>query len=312
MPQRSYLLRAAVAAAVLALHASGAAAQGRISGVVNDETGKPIKAATVTAQSTDINIQMTATTDDKGRFAMIGLRSGTWRFSAQAPGYFADEGTAAVRGSGQPNPPISFSLKRTSQLAGTLGGISAKDLQAELASADALFNQRKWDEAIGAYRGIMEKTPSLSVINLQIATAFFNKKDYDSAISAYGELLKVDAGSEKAAVGIARMQMAKGDVAAAEGALLKAADMPGSGRDTFFALGDLNFDRDQIDSAMTWYQKAADRDPSSGRAWYKLGLSASKKGDQAAASTFMNKVLAVDPVSAEAALARAALDQLNR
>ncbi len=317
MRQRSCLLRAALLRVVLgvgllALHASGAAAQGRISGVVNDETGKPIKAATVTAQSTETNVQLTATTDERGRFSMIGLRSGTWRFSAQAPGYFADEGTANVRGSGQPNPPVSFSLKRTSLLAGALGGVSAKDLQAELAAADTLFNQRKWDEAIGAYRKIMEKTPSLSVINLQIAAAFFNKKEYDSAVSAYNDLLKVDPENEKATVGIARVQMAQGEIAAAEGALMKAAGAPSGGRETFLALGDLNLDRNQVDDAMKWYQKAADLDPYWGRAWYKLGLCAQKKGDTAGATEFLNKVLAVDPVSPEAALAKATLGQLNR
>jgi hypothetical protein len=46
--------------------------------------------------------------------------------------------------------------------------------------------------------------------------------------------------------------------------------------------------------------------------WYKLGLCAQKKGDPSGSAGFMNKVLAVDPVSPEAAMARAALDQLKK
>jgi tetratricopeptide (TPR) repeat protein len=309
---RSYLLHAVVGLALVVLHVSGASAQGRISGVVNDETGKAIKAATVIADNADVNLQMTATTDDKGRFSMLGLRAGTWRFTAQAPGYFADQGTANVRSTGQGNAPISFSLKKTSLLGGALGGVAAKDLQAELAAADGLFNQRKWDESITAYKAIMERTPSLSVINLQIAAAYTNKKDYDLALEAYNDLLKVDPENEKAIVGIARTQVAKGDIAAAEESLTKAASGAGAGRDLFYALGDIKFQKNQIDEAMAWYQKAAGADPSWGKAWYKLGLCAQKKGDNAGAAGFLNKVLAVDPVSPEAAMAKATLDQLNR
>jgi predicted Zn-dependent protease len=310
--QRSCVLSTALAAVVLVLLASGASAQGRISGVVNDENGKAIKAATVTAANPDTNQQFTATTDEKGRFSMLGLRPGLWRFTAQAPGYFADGGTAPVRAGGNPNAPISFSLKKTSLLAGALGGVAAKDLQADLAAADALFNQRKWDESIAAYKAVIEKTPSLSVINLQIAAAYLNKRDYDAAIAAYNDLLKIDSQNEKATVGIAKVELEKGDVKAAEESLAKAATSSAAGRETFYALGDTKFDQNEIDDAIKWYQKAADADPYWGKVWYKLGLCAQKKGDRAGAAQFMNKVLAVDPVSPEAAMAKAALDQLSR
>src|SRR5262249_60606677 len=98
------------------------------------------------------------------------------------------------------NPPLTFTLRKGGGAgpAGRLGGIAAKDLQAELAPADGLFNQQKWDDAVAAYRAIMTKAPSLSVINLQIAAAYRNKKDYDAAIAAYNDLLKVDPNNDKA------------------------------------------------------------------------------------------------------------------
>src|SRR5438067_1979759 len=105
---------------------------------------------------------------------------------------------------------------------GALAALAAKDLQAELAAADALYNQQKWDDAVAAYRGIMTKAPSLSVINLQIAAAYRNKKDYDAAIAAYNDLLKVDPNNEKAIVGIGMTNLEKGDLKAAEDTLTKA------------------------------------------------------------------------------------------
>jgi predicted Zn-dependent protease len=314
MRLRSRLSRAALAAVLSVVCAGYAAAQaqGRISGVVNDEFNKPIKAATVAAVNSDTNQTFTATTDEKGRFTIIGLRAGTWRFTAEAPGHFSDQGSMPIR-VGSPNPPIAFALKKTGAPGGgALGGFQAKDLQNELLAADALFNQRRWDDAISAYRAIMDKAPSLSVINLQIGASYVGKKDYDSAITAYTDLLKANPANEKAEVGIAKVYLEKGDRAAAIAGLTKAADNPGAGREIFVNLGDLVFDGGDTDGAVKWYQKASQVDPSWGRPWYKLGLAAQRKGDSKSATEFFSKVLVVDPMSVEAAISKSTLDQLNR
>src|SRR5262249_6206972 len=153
-----------------------------------------------------------------------GLRSGQWTFTAQAPGFAPETGRMPVNTIGSPNPPLTFTLKKGGGAApaGALGGIAAKDLQTELAAADTLYNQQKWDEAVAAYRAIMAKAPSLSVINLQIAAAYRNKKDYDAAIAAYNDLLKADPVNDKAIVGIGMTNLEKGDLKAAEDTLTKA------------------------------------------------------------------------------------------
>src|SRR5436190_3953531 len=187
-PFASILLFALLFVAGIAHQA--AAQVGRVNGVVKDEAGQPAKGATVTAENQNIGQSLTATTDDKGRFTMIGLRAGTWKFFAQAPGFAPDAGEMPIR-MGAPNPPVQFVLKKTGNANfGALGGITSKDLQAELAAADALFKQSRWDDAIAAYRSVLEKATPLSAINLQIATAYRNKKDYAGATAAYDALLK--------------------------------------------------------------------------------------------------------------------------
>jgi Tfp pilus assembly protein PilF len=68
----------------------------------------------------------------------------------------------------------------------------------------------------------------------------------------------------------------------------------------------------QLDEAAKWYEKASATDPSWGRPLHRLGMLALQKGDKAGATKYLALVIAVDPVSAEAALAKATLDQLNR
>jgi len=95
------------------LIASPAFAQmGRVGGTVRDESGQPIKGATVTAENPQASPSTwTATTDDRGRFSIIGLRNGIWTFTAQAPGYAPSQGQARIQTLGN-NPPIEFKLAR--------------------------------------------------------------------------------------------------------------------------------------------------------------------------------------------------------
>jgi tetratricopeptide (TPR) repeat protein len=310
LPFTPILLFATLVAIGIANQAS--AQVGRVNGIVKDEAGQPLKGATVTADNPNIGQSLTATTDDKGRFTMIGLRAGSWRFYAQAPGFSPDAGEMPVR-MGAPNPPVQFTLKKTGNANfGPLGGVTSKDLQAELAAADALFKQSRWDEAIAAYQKVLEKAPPITAINLQIAAAYRNKKDYAAALTAYEAALKADSGNQKAAVGIATMNLERGDSKAAEDALTKAAQATGAGRDVFFNLGEVTLARNDADAAARWYQKAAAADPYWGKPLYRLGQLAVKKGDTAGASKLMDQVIAVDPSSAEATLAKTSLESLNK
>jgi Flp pilus assembly protein TadD len=316
MRQLLHLSRGVLAALFVVAFAGGVAAQtGRVGGVVKDEAGNPVKGATITAENPAASpSSFTATTDDKGRFSIIGLKSGRWSFSAVAPGFAPEAGGMNVSTIGAPNPPLTFTLKKggTAGPASALGGTAAKDLQADLQAADLLYNSQKFDEAIASYRAIMAKAPALSVINLQIAAAYRNKKEYDNAIAAYNDLLKVDPNNDKAIVGLGMTNLEKGDLKAAEDTLTKAAAGAKPTREVFYNLGEVKFSKGQTDEAASWYQKASDADPSWGKPIFKLGLVALNKGDKDGTIKMMEKVISADPTSPEAAQAKTVIEQLKK
>jgi Flp pilus assembly protein TadD len=316
MRQRLYLSSFVLAALLVAALAGTAAAQtGRVGGVVKDEAGNPIKGATVTAENPNASpSSFTATTDDKGRFSIIGLKSGQWSFAAQAPGFGPEAGKLNVSTIGAPNPPLQFTMKKGGAAGPTsaLGSAAAKDLQADLQAADLLFNSGKYDESIAAYRQIMAKAPALSVINLQIAAAYRNKKEYDNAIAAYNDLLKVDPNSDKAIVGIGMTNLEKGDLKAADDTLTRAAQGPKPTREVFYNLGEVKFAKGQTDEAAVWYQKAVDLDPTWGKPIFKLALVQLNKGDKDATIKMLEKVISADPTSQEAAQAKTVIEQLKK
>jgi thioredoxin-like negative regulator of GroEL len=317
MRQRLHVSSLVLAALFVVAFAAAAAAQtGRVGGVVKDEAGNPIKGATVTAENPAASpSSFTATTDDKGRFSIIGLKSGSWSFAAQAPGYGPEAGKLNVSTIGAPNPPLTFTMKKGGGAAGpssALGSAAAKDLQADLATADALYNSQKYDEAIAAYRQIMAKAPALSVINLQIAAAYRNKKEYDNAIAAYNDLLKTDPGNDKAIVGLGMTNLEKGDLKAAEDTLTKAAQGTRPTREVFYNLGEVKFSKGETDEAAKWYQKAVDLDPTWGKPVFKLALVQLNKGDKDSTIKMLEKVISVDPTSQEAAQAKTVIEQLKK
>jgi Flp pilus assembly protein TadD len=315
MRSRHIRVRTALMALLVSAWAGAALAQtGRVGGVVKDEAGDPIKGATIRADnSAAAPNNFTAVSDDKGRFAMIGLRGGTWTFTIEATGYLPFAMRMNVSTIGQPNPPLLINLKKGAVApTGALASVNAKDLQNDLATADLRFNNQQWDEAIAGYRAILVKAPALTVINLQIAGAYRGKKDYDSAIATYNELLKVDPTNEKAKIGIGMTNLEKNDLKAADDTLTAAVQQPSAGREVFYSLGEVKFAKGDTGEATKWYQKAADTDPTWGKPWFKLGLVALNKGDKDAATRMMEKVIAVDPVSPEAAQAKLVVEQLKK
>jgi len=307
---RVYLL---VAVLLTALAGNAAAQAGRVTGVVKDDHGDPVKGATIIAENPDASpTSFTASTDDKGRFGIIGLRSGVWQLRASAPGYSSDGGELNVRTMPTVTAPVTLTLQKLIIPPSALGSTAPRDLQAALASADALYNNQRWDEAIVAYTAILERSPSLSVINLQIAAAYRNQKAYDNAITAYNQLLKVDPDNGKAKVGIAMTNLEKGDLDMAERTLETAAQTQGATREVLYDLGEVKLARSRSDDAVKAYERAAQIDPTWGKPPFALGRMALTKGDTAAARKYFQTVIDIDPISPEGAQATTMLRQLDQ
>jgi tetratricopeptide (TPR) repeat protein len=306
--------RVALALMLVVTAAGRVAAQGRVGGTVRSETGQPIKGATITARAGAPDVQQpdsfTSSTDDKGRFAMVGLPRGEWSFTVQAPGYMPEGGTVNIRAIA-PNPPFVFTLRKAAVVPSVLGSLESKDLQAQLTVADRLYNGQRWDDAIAAYRTILEKAPGLSFINLQIAAAYRKKKDFDSAIGVYNVLLKTDPTNNRAAVALAMANVEKGDLDAAEKTLEVAGQTAGATRDVFYSLGDVKLARQKPDEAAKAYQRASDLDATWGKPVFALGRLAMSRNDKPGAMKYFERVVDVDPMSPEAALAKAAIEQLK-
>ncbi len=316
-----FWIGALIGAVTLCVPSPALAQTGRVGGVVKSTDGKPIKGATIKAENPAASpSEFTATSDDKGRWSMIGLRSGNWKFTAEAPGFMPQSGSAPVRTIGAPNPPMEFTLAPGAP-AGPAG--LGKEVAAELKSADDLRNAGQFDQAITAYQGIKAKNPTLTMINMVIGSAYRQKAaketdkaarqaSFDQAIASYQEMLKADPASERAKIEIGMTHMQAGNLDAAEQALTPVADSPSASREVFYNLGEIKFNKGDVAGAEAMFKRSADMDPSWQRPKLKLGLIAFSKGDKDSAIRIFEGVVAADPNAPEAAEANAFLKELRK
>src|SRR5437762_1459479 len=214
------ILTLATLALALAAAASAQTA-GRITGTLKDPDGKPIKGATVRATNDAVNARITSTTDDKGRFAMIGVRTGRWVIVAEAPNFLPLQGTADV--SSGNTPVLVLTLQRDP---GPMPGALSKTISEDIAAAEALRQAGRYDDAIAAYQSIQAKNARLTSVNLMLATLYREKAAQEKdaaakqallgrAMTAYSDLLKSDDTNARARVELGVTQMAAGNTDAA-------------------------------------------------------------------------------------------------
>ncbi len=194
-----------VACVIVSFAAPVTAQTARATGVVRDVSGRALKGATVRAVNPEAYPpEFTSATDDKGRWAMIGLRSGTWKFIVEAPGYLRIEASAPIRVA--LSAPMVFTVARDP---GPIPNALDRNIAQLLQDAAALRDQGRFDQAIASYQDIRTKNPKLTSVSLVMADTYRKKaaQEIDPtsrkallslAVDAYNEVLKSDATNERA------------------------------------------------------------------------------------------------------------------
>ena len=188
--------RVILIAGLVTCMAASAFAQGRVRGIIRDDDGNGISGATITAEHLTSTISRTVTTNDSGRFAFVGLNRGEWLFIIRADGFELLQGFATVSG-GDSALRVQFTMEADifnprAPATGVLAGLTTRELVESLEEAEEIFARGEYDAAIDAYRSILERTPALTTLGLQIGHAFREKQEPDQALAAYRTVLDAD------------------------------------------------------------------------------------------------------------------------
>ena len=191
--------------AALCVTASASAQTARAMGTVRDTDGKPIKGATIRATNPEAYPpQVVSTSDERGRWAMIGMRIGTYSFVIEAPGYLPVQASAGVRTAAA--APMLFVMARDP---GPIPGALPSNIQAQVAAANMLRDQGRLDQALSAYQEIRARNPKLTSVNMVIGHLFQQRAAQEPnpatrrelltrAVESYQTVVESDSGNERA------------------------------------------------------------------------------------------------------------------
>jgi len=239
--------------------------QGRITGRVTDQDGKPLPGVKVKLFSLKGQSGFETETDKDGEWKANYIRGGTWNLDFEKPGYMPKKLSAEIKEFDR-NKPIEIRMEKMEGL------LITEELKAALNEGNALYEGQRYEDAIAAYQVIIEANPEAYVIYKNIGNCYFQLQKYDQAEEYYRKVLDKDPENADALLLIGNSYANRGqDEKAMEWYnridFEKIADQM-----VLFNLGSNFYKQSKFDQALKYYRKAAEIQPDFLDAIYYLGL----------------------------------------
>jgi tetratricopeptide (TPR) repeat protein len=241
-----------------------ALAQGaRVQGRLLDEQGQPIEGATVTVANETLGARHTATTDAKGRWAVLGLEGGSWDVDFEAEGYVTEKISLPVSALSNPRP-IEIRLGR--------GGPPPELLEAA-EKGDAALEAGRFAEARQHYETLLARRPEMAAtLHVRIARSYKEEGNVEREIEHLQAGLDADPGNHGVRTLLAMELLEKGEVERAV-ALLDAVDESQVSRpDVFYNIGVSFLNQGRREDAIEYFTKAVELDPAYADGYLQRGL----------------------------------------
>ena len=154
--------------------------KGRVKGTGVDEEGNPIEGVRITAQHLKFNTTFEGESGKNGNWAVAGLGTGYFRFTATMDGYETTYYEINVSQFSQNNPAIDFILMKID--ISPLSDMPAIENEATVALFDEgnlLFEEEKYAEAAAKFEEFLELNPTIVQVNLNIGNCYRQMKEYE-------------------------------------------------------------------------------------------------------------------------------------
>lgn len=312
---RNSRLIAATVYSVMALVLLGVAAdafaqtrgRARIAGRVTDQAGNPVAGATIVLTHLDSSGTLETTTDDDGQFVVGNMGRGNWNIDVVAPGYLPaamsarlseeqrlkDVQIELVAGDAGSGVATTFGPALTEAVVKANEYYVAGDFAAATLAFEALLTQFS-----------VSSEPNLPLVNINVGNSAYEAGDYARARAAFEAALAAFPESTDARLGLAKCYMMERNIDAAVVELEKLDLAEIRDSIVFYNIGSLLFDQGQSANAATYYELALQRNPNFADAHMQLAICFISLKKNAEARPHLQKVIDLDPDSANAALAQ--------
>jgi tetratricopeptide (TPR) repeat protein len=309
---------------LLALGASAQAWKGvaRIQGSIVDAAGKPVKGARVILKSVRDNAGPQAIiTDDRGKWAALGLAGGNWNIDIEADG-FLPKATSVQLSELSRLPPMKIELEAAPPPAPKeeaapaesiqVGGVEiSPEIAAALEAANAFMKEQKWKEAAAEYEKAVAVLTTNTPLRFALSRAYYGAGEIPKAIEQLQVVYTADSGNVTAAtlLGDMLLETAKVDEAKKVLATIPAGAI--SDVNTIINLGIRFTNQNLPEDAFRWFNDAVAVAPDVAAAYYYRGIANLQLKKMKEAKADLNKVVELAPDAPEAKDAKDLLAQMK-
>lgn len=278
--------------------------RGRLQGKVELPDGSPAAGATVTLTWNDTGEGPDPmTTDEQGRFAMIGLAGGTWNVQIEAEGYLIENGTVQVSGvQGMQAKPLNITLAPIPE------DVQGPDIVGMVEEGNRLLQAEQFSEARAKYQeALAELEPkNHPPILMGVARTYFQEENTAQALATMDQILEIEPGNVDALKLAIQMASLTGMDDEAEAYMARLPEGETIKLDPNVALnkGIEAYNAGDLETAMVHFGTVVEENPDLADGYYYRGLIYLQQGESDSALADFQRFLELDPEHAEAATAR--------
>ena len=278
---------------------------GTARGKVLDDKGQGVEGAAIVLEyQGGVTRKHTTKSNKKGDFTQVGLQPGIYRITATKDGY--QGGYVDVRiGLGEATyvpdlKLVSAAAARTAAAGGADVEKSNAELRQLVKDAQAFAAERKYDEAIAAFQGVLARNVAApEEVHFRIGQLQVEKKDYPAAEASFLKALEVKPGHSGATLELANMYQISGQKEKAAELMAKVQVTGEGDANVQYSTGVLHINAGRQDEAAAAFKKAIAIDPNHAESYYHLGTIALNQNNIPEAITNLEKYLSLNPPNAQ-------------
>jgi tetratricopeptide (TPR) repeat protein len=295
----------------------------RLTGLVVDKnTGAPVKGATV-----KLRIQKggkggpDVTTDNGGRWAVLGLAAGAWNIDIDAPGYVTVQGTVSFT-EGERLPPRKVEMEPAIIAAATapeaaaieevkIGGqVVSKDIAEAVEAGNNALAAKNFKQAVASYEKASSALPAFMPIRFALARAYYGAGDLKKAVATMGDVYTADPADARNAMLYANMLLEDGQLEKGKAIVDK---LPAGAADAtaLTNIGIVLMNKKQPAVARDYFTKVIESNPKDADGYYYRGLATIQAGKAKDAKADLQKVIELAPDSDQAKEAKEYLKSIK-
>jgi tetratricopeptide (TPR) repeat protein len=279
--------------------------QGRLTGIVTDQDGKPIEGVRVKLYSVKAAQGFEVMTDAKGEWKAMYIRGGGWNIDFDKAGYAPKKISTNIQESFQ-NPPVQTKMQKIEGL------IITEELKAALNEGNKLSDEKKYDEAIAVYEKLLSQNPDAYIIAKNIGNCYFELQKYDKAEESYRKVLDKDPANAEIMLLIGNCYINRGEKDKAMEWYGKIEFEKITDPTVLFNIGSGFYSQSKYEDALKYYRRAIEVQKDFLDAIYQLGLTYLAMSNNAEAITTFESYLKYDSDSPKANQVKNFLDFLKK